>query len=48
MNAPVSLFSGIKQISTGGHWSKDATVRVVQDMPLPMTIQALYVTMEVV
>ncbi len=48
MNAPVPLFSGIKQISTGGHWSKDATVRVVQDMPLPMTIQALYVTMEVV
>lgn len=47
MGVPMNLFSGVKEIGTGGKWSKEANVCIVQDLPLPMTIQALYVTMEI-
>ena len=47
MTAPIPLFSGAKEIESGGRWSKESNVCIVQDAPLPMTLQALYVTMEI-
>ena len=47
MTAPMSLFSGAKEIGTGGKWSKESNVCIIQDVPLPMTLQALYITMEI-
>lgn len=47
MGVPMPLFSGVKEIGTNGKWSKESNVCIVQDLPLPMTVQALYVTMEI-
>lgn len=48
MNTPMPLFSGTQKVCTGAAWDKDPAVRVVQDLPIPMTVQAIYITMEVV
>lgn len=47
MDKAVGLFTGNYKVASGGVWSKDADVVIIQDEPLPMTVQAIYLTMEV-
>ena len=41
MGSPPRLFTGTKDVNFPGDWENEAVVRVVQDMPLPMTVAAM-------
>jgi len=47
MDKALSLFSGDKTVEFNGGYDDDATITIVQDLPLPMTILALFPTLSV-
>tara|TARA_R100000781_G_scaffold34593_1_gene24822 strand:- start:933 stop:3515 length:2583 start_codon:yes stop_codon:yes gene_type:complete len=47
MDSALSLFSGDKKIEFNGGYDEDATISIVQELPLPMTILAIFPTLDV-
>jgi hypothetical protein len=44
MGSPPALFSGIKDFAFRGNWNREARLKIVQDLPLPMTVLSLVPT----
>lgn len=42
MNSAPALFTGDKKVAFSGAWGEDATVRIEQNQPLPLTVLAVY------
>ena len=47
MDSALSLFSGDKKVEFNGGYDEDATISIVQELPLPMTILAIFPTLDV-
>ena len=45
MDAPISLFTGDKEIELNGNYDTDGQLTIRQDQPLPMNILAVYATL---
>ena len=47
MDTALTLFTGDKTAEFNGGYDDDATITIVQDLPLPMTILAIFPTLSV-
>ena len=47
MDTALSLFTGDKTAEFNGGYDDDATITIIQDLPLPMTILAIFPTLSV-
>ena len=47
MDKPLTLFTGDKTAEFNGGYDDDATITIIQDLPLPMTILAIFPTLSV-
>ena len=47
MDNPLALFTGDKTVEFNGGYDDDATITIIQDLPLPMSILAIFPTLTV-
>jgi hypothetical protein len=47
MDKALSLFTGDKTVEFNGGYDDDATITIIQDLPLPMSILAIFPTLSV-
>ena len=47
MDKSLKLFTGDKTVEFNGGYDDDATITIIQDLPLPMTVLAIFPTLSV-